>query len=96
MTDYKLGKTPTYDAVLSEFRTVAMGKGLIGQGELLKRMGRQKATEGIRRALKNLAREGIVEPFRYLTEKGGQAVGYKVIVQLEQMPLPFGDDGFPF
>lgn len=91
MTDYKNGKTPTYEAVLNQMRNVAMGKGAIGQGELLARMNRQKATEGIRRALKNLAREGVIEPFRYITEKGGQAVGYKVVMQIEQMPLPFSE-----
>lgn len=95
MTDYKNGKTPTYDAVLSQLRAVAMGKGAIGQGELLARMNRAKATEGIRRALKNLAREGIIEPYKYLTERGGQAVGYKVVMGIEQLPLPFGDE-YPF
>lgn len=95
MTDYKNGKTPTYESVLAEFRRVAMGKGAIGQGELLQQMGRRKATPGIRRALKNLATEGVIEPFKYLTQKGGQAVGYKVIMGIEQMPLPFLES-FPF
>lgn len=95
MTDYKNGKTQTYREMLDQMRKVAAGKGAIGQGELLKQMGRAKATVGMRRALRNLAAEGVIEPFKYVTEKGGQAVGYKVVIKLEQMPL-FPGDGMPF
>jgi len=91
MTDYKNGKTPTYEAMLEQMRKVAMGRGAIGQGELLEQMGRAKATVGMRRALRNLAAEGVIEPFKYLTKKGGQAVGYKVVMGIEQMPLPFSE-----
>lgn len=95
MTDYKDGaKTPYYDAMLEEFRKVAAGKGAIGQGELAAQMGK-KVTPSFRRAVRNLQREGVIEPFRFYTEAGGYAVGYKVVLKLEQMPLPLFD-GLPF
>lgn len=71
---------------------------LAGQGkktftphELAEQMG-SKITVSFRRRIAELQRDGVVEKFSFITERGGHANAYQICEKWEQIPLP----EFPF
>lgn len=67
------------------------GKIAFTQAQLAEQMN-AKITTAFRRRISELARDGVVERFKFQTEKGGYSVAYQICEKWEQLPLP----EFPF
>jgi predicted transcriptional regulator len=81
------GNSPYYEEVVQHIHDM-VGEGMFtfDQRELASRMNR-KPTNAMRRALTLVEANGLIEKFRYYSERGGLCAAYHIISAESKMPL---------
>jgi len=67
------------------------GRATFTQAELAQQMS-AKVTAAFRRRASELVRDGVIQRFKFQTDKGGYSVAYQICEKWEQLALP----EFPF
>jgi len=92
MDGYKrTGITPYYANVLKMIEQYGAGRGVFTPQEMADSVN-GKITLSLRRALAQAEKDKKIEPFWYITEKGGRAKAYQVCGELVKLALNL----FPF